>query len=102
VGQPAAILPLKPDGESARWWGARYGGKKQSSVNKSTSYVVLGRDPGEKKVEKMEALGIKHIDEVCSLPSRDRHSLPFFSKGFRSAPSIFFFPSKAVRAFALW
>ena len=31
----------------------RYGGKVTQSVSKKTSYVVVGRDPGESKLSKV-------------------------------------------------
>ena len=32
----------------------RYGGKVTQSVSKKTSYVVVGRDPGESKLSKVQ------------------------------------------------
>jgi DNA ligase (NAD+) len=40
----------------------KYGGKVTDSVSKSTSYLVLGENPGS-KLEKARALGIPILDE---------------------------------------
>ncbi len=40
------------------------GGTFQSSVGKTTTYLVLGENPGESKVAKAEKLGTKQIDET--------------------------------------
>lgn len=40
------------------------GGKLQSSVNSSTSYVVSGAKPGSSKIQKAEKLGVVIIDET--------------------------------------
>lgn len=43
------------------------GGTFQSSVGKTTTYLVLGENPGASKVAKAEKLGIKIIDEQALL-----------------------------------
>lgn len=43
------------------------GGTFQSSVGKTTTYLVLGDSPGKSKVEKAEKLGVKMIDEQALL-----------------------------------
>lgn len=40
------------------------GGTFQSSVGKTTTYLVVGENPGESKVAKAEKLGTKQIDEA--------------------------------------
>jgi len=42
----------------------RLGGKVVGSVSKSTSFVVVGEEPGS-KVEKARALGITALDEAA-------------------------------------
>lgn len=41
----------------------RHGGKVTQSVSKKTSYMVVGRDAGDSKLEKAKQLGTKQIDE---------------------------------------
>ena len=41
----------------------RFGGKASSSVSKKTTYLLLGRDPGQTKVDKASELGIPTITE---------------------------------------
>ncbi|KPI43083.1 Replication factor C subunit 1 [Cyphellophora attinorum] len=41
----------------------RYGGNVTTAPNSKTSFVVLGSDPGPKKLETIRKLGIKTIDE---------------------------------------
>ncbi len=43
------------------------GGTFQSSVGKTTTYLVLGNNPGQSKVEKAEKLGTTIIDEAALL-----------------------------------
>lgn len=38
------------------------GGKLTKSINKNTSFVVLGNEPGPKKLEKIEELGVEMLD----------------------------------------
>lgn len=40
-----------------------YGGKLTKSLSKNTSYVVVGNDAGPKKLEQIEGLGVKTLDE---------------------------------------
>ncbi|MDR2345517.1 MAG: NAD-dependent DNA ligase LigA [Planctomycetaceae bacterium] len=40
-----------------------YGGKATSSVSSNTSFVVVGKKPGNTKIKQAEKLGIKTIDE---------------------------------------
>jgi DNA ligase (NAD+) len=40
-----------------------YGGKKQSSVGKSTDFIIAGQNAGESKLKKAEELGISVISE---------------------------------------
>lgn len=40
------------------------GGTFQSSVGKTTTYLVLGENPGQSKVDKAEKLGTKIVDEA--------------------------------------
>eukprot|EP00118_Oscarella_pearsei_P009267 m.52473 g.52473 ORF g.52473 m.52473 type:complete len:919 (+) comp34211_c0_seq2:32-2788(+) len=54
----------------------KYGGKVSQQVGKKTSYCVIGRDAGPKKLENVEKFHIKALDEdefldlVGSLPSK--------------------------------
>ncbi|XP_065843893.1 replication factor C subunit 1-like isoform X2 [Oscarella lobularis] len=54
----------------------KYGGKISGQVGKRTSYCVMGRDAGPKKIENVEKFRIKTLDEdeflafVSSLPSK--------------------------------
>ena len=41
----------------------RFGGKASSSVSKKTSYLLLGRDPGQTKVDKARELGTPTLTE---------------------------------------
>ncbi|XP_065063673.1 replication factor C subunit 1-like [Rhopilema esculentum] len=41
----------------------RHGGKVVSAVSKKTSYLVVGRDPGESKISKASNFGTKQLDE---------------------------------------
>ncbi|CAG0892298.1 unnamed protein product [Darwinula stevensoni] len=41
----------------------QYGGKVTHSVSKNTTYLLVGNDPGPKKIEKAEKLGTKVLDE---------------------------------------
>ena len=41
----------------------RFGGKASSSVSKKTTYLLLGRDPGQTKVDKANELGVPTITE---------------------------------------
>jgi len=41
----------------------RYGGKVVSAVSKRTSYLIVGRDPGESKLQKASNFGTKQLDE---------------------------------------
>ena len=43
------------------------GGTFQSSVGKTTTYLVLGENPGQSKIDKAEKLGTKVIDEQALL-----------------------------------
>ncbi|XP_078584949.1 replication factor C subunit 1-like [Branchiostoma floridae x Branchiostoma japonicum] len=71
----------------------RYGGKVTSSVSKRTSYVVVGRDAGESKLDKVSQLGLKTLDEdgllelVKTLPGKP-YDLPpeATSKSKKSPP----------------
>ena len=38
----------------------RYGGKVTQSVSKKTSYIVVGRDPGESKLSKVQCKGLSY------------------------------------------
>ena len=51
------------DREQAREKILQLGGVFQSSVGKDTDYLVVGKNVGESKLEKAEALGIKQISE---------------------------------------
>jgi len=50
----------EPAKEAIRW----AGGKATGSVSKKTSFIVAGRDPGQKKLDKAAELQIPIIDEV--------------------------------------
>ncbi|KAL9963269.1 hypothetical protein ACROYT_G032452 [Oculina patagonica] len=41
----------------------RYGGKVTQSISKKTSYIVVGRDPGESKLSKAKQVGTTQLDE---------------------------------------
>ena len=41
----------------------RYGGRVTTAPSKKTSYVIVGREAGEKKLEKVRELGIPTLDE---------------------------------------
>ncbi|OCL02671.1 hypothetical protein AOQ84DRAFT_278013, partial [Glonium stellatum] len=41
----------------------KYGGKLTKSLSKNTSFVVVGKDAGPKKLEKIEELGVETLDE---------------------------------------
>ncbi|XP_078665046.1 replication factor C subunit 1-like isoform X1 [Branchiostoma floridae x Branchiostoma belcheri] len=71
----------------------RYGGKVTGSVSRKTSYVVVGRDAGESKLNKVSQLGVKTLDEdgllelVRTSPGKP-YDLPpeATSKGKKSPP----------------
>ncbi|CAH1248246.1 RFC1 [Branchiostoma lanceolatum] len=71
----------------------RYGGKVTGSVSKKTSYVVVGRDAGQSKLDKVSQLGVQTLDEdgllelVKSLPGKP-YDLPpeATSKSKKSPP----------------
>ncbi|XP_055871771.1 replication factor C subunit 1-like isoform X2 [Biomphalaria glabrata] len=54
----------------------KYGGKVTASVSGKTSYLVVGREPGESKISKASKLKVKQIDEdglldlIRTLPGR--------------------------------
>jgi DNA ligase (NAD+) len=43
------------------------GGVFQSSVGKTTDYLVVGENPGQSKLDKAEKLGTKVLDEAAFL-----------------------------------
>uniref|UniRef100_S4RTR9 Replication factor C subunit 1 n=1 Tax=Petromyzon marinus TaxID=7757 RepID=S4RTR9_PETMA len=49
--------------EEARSLVERYGGKVTGNVSKRTDYLVVGRDPGNSKLDKAESCRVKQVDE---------------------------------------
>ena len=60
----------------------RYGGRVVTAPSSKTSYVVVGREPGESKLKKVEQLKIPTVDEdaffelIEKLPARNEPVLP--------------------------
>ena len=52
----------------------RHGGKVVTTVSSKTSYIVVGREPGESKVSKAEKCGTEKIDEDQLLELVSRHT----------------------------
>ena len=42
----------------------RYGGRVTGSISKKTSYIVIGRDPGESKTKKVHIVNIVKVQIV--------------------------------------
>lgn len=65
----------------------RYGGKTTTAPSGKTSYVVVGRDAGQSKLEKVEKLAIPTLDEDGLLDLlRSKPALPQPSHSHSSSP----------------
>ncbi|KAI9731208.1 MAG: hypothetical protein M1834_005401 [Cirrosporium novae-zelandiae] len=51
------------DRKKSKAYAERHGAKVTTSPSKNTSYVVIGKDAGPKKIEKIEKLGVQTITE---------------------------------------
>jgi BRCT domain type II-containing protein len=56
-------VPPKIGRQNAERLVMNYGGKLTKSLSKNTSYVVVGRDAGAKKLEQISELGLATLDE---------------------------------------
>ena len=63
----------------------RYGGKVTSAVSGKTSYLIVGREPGESKITKAEKVGTKKLDEDGFLEMCESKA----PKGGKSSPAKF-------------
>lgn len=68
----------------------RGGGRVTKSVSKKTTYIVVGRDPGNTKINKAATLGTKQITEDKFFELVDRGFAPSKKKGEGAySPSVF-------------